>query len=68
MKIGLISDTHGLLRSTVFDYFRQVDLILHAGDIGGRDILTALEAIAPTKAVYGNTDNFPLATELPATS
>ena len=56
MLVGLISDTHGLLRPEVFDVFHGVDLILHAGDVGGRDIVTGLRAIAPVHAVYGNTD------------
>lgn len=56
MRIGLISDTHGRLRNEVFDYFEGVDRILHAGDIGDPDILTALEAVAPVDAVWGNTD------------
>lgn len=54
--IGLISDTHGLLRSDVFTALAGVDLILHAGDVGGEDILDELAAIAPVHAVYGNTD------------
>ncbi len=58
MRLGIISDTHNLLRPEVFDAFREVDHILHAGDIGGPDILTALEAIAPVTAVYGNTDGW----------
>lgn len=60
MKVGLISDTHGKLRNEVFDAFANVDLILHAGDIGSADIVTALEAIAPVHAVHGNTDGFGL--------
>ena len=56
MVVGLISDTHGLLRPEVFDVFHGVDVILHAGDVGGREILTQLRAIAPVHAVYGNTD------------
>ena len=56
MLVGLISDTHGLLRPEVFDVFHGVDLILHAGDVGGREIVTGLRAIAPVHAVYGNTD------------
>jgi putative phosphoesterase len=58
MLIGLISDTHGLLRPQVFKAFEGVDLILHAGDVGDPDILTALEAIAPVTAVWGNTDGW----------
>ncbi len=63
-KIGLISDTHGRLDNKVFEIFAGVDLILHAGDIGGTQILTELEAIAPVKAVLGNTDSFALAASL----
>ena len=58
MLIGLISDTHGLLRPEVFKAFEGVDLILHAGDIGDPDILTALETLAPVTAVWGNTDDW----------
>jgi putative phosphoesterase len=56
MVVGLISDTHGLLRPEVFEAFHGADVILHAGDVGGREILTQLRAIAPVHAVYGNTD------------
>lgn len=54
--VGLISDTHGQLRADVHTAFAGVELILHAGDVGGSDILRELELIAPTRAVYGNTD------------
>jgi putative phosphoesterase len=54
--IGLISDTHGLLRPQVPDALKGVDLIFHAGDVGGDDILQELSLIAPVEAVYGNTD------------
>lgn len=54
--IGLISDTHGLLRPEVFDALSGVSQILHAGDVGPPDILVELAAIAPVRAVYGNTD------------
>ncbi|HVE36203.1 MAG TPA: metallophosphoesterase family protein [Gemmatimonadaceae bacterium] len=54
--IGLISDTHGQLRPDVNTAFAGVELILHAGDVGGSEILRELELIAPTRAVYGNTD------------
>ena len=57
-RIGVISDTHGLLRPEVFEVFREVDLILHAGDIGPLSILDDLRAIAPVRAVWGNTDGF----------
>jgi putative phosphoesterase len=65
VRIGLISDTHGLLRPQVFRAFEGVDLILHAGDVGDVDILTALEAIAPVSAVWGNTDGWELRDRLP---
>ena len=54
--VGLISDTHGLLRADVHDALAGVELILHAGDVGGDEILDELELIAPTQAVFGNTD------------
>lgn len=54
--IGLISDTHGLLRPSVHAALAGVSLILHAGDVGGDEILDELELIAPVEAVYGNTD------------
>ena len=55
-RIGLISDTHGMLRPQVFDVFAGVDLILHAGDVGDDDILDELQVVAPVYAVRGNTD------------
>jgi putative phosphoesterase len=54
--VGLISDTHGLLRPGVFEALAGVELILHAGDVGEDDILDELSTIAPVHAVYGNTD------------
>src|ERR1700681_1765946 len=54
--LGLISDTHGLLRPGVHDALSGVELILHAGDVGGSTILDELRLIAPVKAVFGNTD------------
>ncbi|MDQ6871938.1 MAG: metallophosphatase family protein [Gemmatimonadota bacterium] len=54
--IGLISDTHGLLRPGVHEALKGVALILHAGDVGGSDILDELRLIAPVRAVFGNTD------------
>jgi putative phosphoesterase len=65
MRIGVISDTHGLLRPEVFDVFARVDHILHAGDIGPERILDELGAIAPVTAVYGNTDGWGLRSRLP---
>jgi uncharacterized protein len=54
--IGLISDTHGLVRPEVHTALAGVDLILHAGDVCGDDILDELALIAPVRAVYGNND------------
>jgi len=54
--IGIISDTHGLVRPDVHTALAGVELILHAGDVGGDDILDELSLIAPVRAVYGNTD------------
>jgi len=65
MRLGIIADTHGLLRPEVFDAFAKVDRILHAGDIGSDDLLDELEAIAPVTAVWGNTDDFSLRQRLP---
>jgi putative phosphoesterase len=65
MRLGVISDTHGLLRPEVFDAFAEVDHILHAGDIGSLDLLTELEAIAPVTAVFGNTDGMDVRAKLP---
>ena len=58
MRLGVIADTHGLLRPEVFHAFANVDHILHAGDIGPLEVLRELETIAPVTAVYGNTDGW----------
>jgi putative phosphoesterase len=57
MLVGLISDTHGLLRPEAMAALQGVDRILHAGDIGDSGILVELEAIAPVQAVRGNIDH-----------
>lgn len=59
-RIGVISDTHGKLLPSVFEAFRGVDLILHAGDVGNDVILAELHVIAPVKAVSGNVDGWEL--------
>jgi putative phosphoesterase len=64
MRIGLISDTHGLLRSDALSFLQGSDLIVHAGDIGGPDILQALSAIAPLTVVRGNNDRGPWAASI----
>jgi hypothetical protein len=56
MVIGLIADTHGLFRPSVHGALAGVDVILHAGDVGGHEILDELALIAPVHAVHGNTD------------
>src|SRR5260370_29500808 len=55
--VGLISDTHGLVRPEVAKAFAGVQLILHAGDVGGTTVLARLATIAPVVAVYGNVDD-----------
>ncbi len=65
--IGLVSDTHGLLRPALFDRFDGVERIVHAGDIGSASILDALRALAPVSAVHGNTDGPEVRAEAPAT-
>ena len=65
MRLGLISDTHGLLRPEAIEALRGSDKIIHSGDIGGPDILDSLRAIAPVRAVRGNNDRDPWARALP---
>ena len=65
MRIGVISDTHGLLRPEVFEVFQAVDHIVHGGDVGPASILDELATIAPVTAVYGNTDGWDLRGRLP---
>ena len=67
MLIGVISDTHGLLRPEAMDALRGVEHILHAGDVGDPAILEALRAIAPVTAIRGNIDRQGVCAELPAT-
>ncbi|MFM8913943.1 MAG: metallophosphoesterase family protein [Flammeovirgaceae bacterium] len=57
MKIGLLSDTHSHLEPSVFEHFKSVDEIWHAGDIGDAAVLNQLQAFKPVKAVYGNIDD-----------
>jgi putative phosphoesterase len=56
LRLGIISDTHGLLRPEVHEVFLEVDRILHAGDVGDAQILDELALIAPVAAVFGNVD------------
>jgi putative phosphoesterase len=63
--IGIISDTHGLVRPQAFDALEGVDMILHAGDIGNQQVLDTLKTIAPVVAVRGNNDKGDWAQALP---
>jgi len=67
-SVGLISDTHGLLRKEAVDALRGSDLIIHAGDVGKPEILEELRKIAPVVAVRGNVDTQPWALGLPETA
>jgi putative phosphoesterase len=65
--VGVISDTHGLLRPEAVGALRGSDYIIHAGDVGDAEILKQLNAIAPVTAVRGNVDREPWARKLPET-
>ena len=65
--VGVISDTHGLLRPEVIPVFEKVDLILHAGDIGKEEVLQELRSVAPVVAVRGNNDKDRWARAVPET-
>ncbi|HET9285927.1 MAG TPA: metallophosphoesterase family protein [Gaiella sp.] len=65
MRVGLIADTHGLLRPEVAAAFEAVDHIVHAGDVGSPEVLEGLSAIAPVTAVWGNVDPPELRAVLP---
>jgi len=65
VRVGLVSDTHGLLRPEVLAALEGCDLIVHAGDIGDSSILDVLSKIAPTTAVRGNNDKGPWAMLVP---
>ena len=67
MRVGLISDTHGLLRPEAVERLRGAAHIIHAGDIGGAEILAGLRALAPLTAVRGNNDRAPWANAVRAT-
>ena len=67
-RIGLISDTHGLLRKEAVEALRGSELIIHAGDVGKPEILEVLKRIAPVVAVRGNVDTEPWAQALPETA
>ena len=64
-KIGLLSDTHGDLDPKIFHYFRDVDEIWHAGDVGSVEVIDKLRAFKPLRGVYGNIDDQKVRMELP---
>ena len=66
MRVGVLADTHGLLRPETLDALAGCELLIHAGDVGKRSVLDALRELAPVVAVRGNVDTGDLAT-LPAT-
>jgi putative phosphoesterase len=66
--VGVISDTHGLLRPEAVAALRSTDLIIHAGDVGAPDVIDALHKLAPTFAVRGNVDQAHWAGALPTTA
>jgi uncharacterized protein len=66
-KVGIISDTHGLLRPQAVAVLQGSDMIIHAGDVGNPDIIKELADIAPIHAVRGNIDTAPWAARLPMT-
>lgn len=65
MIIGLLSDTHSYLDPKVFDHFKQVDEIWHAGDIGDPSVADELEKFKPLRGVYGNIDDMTIQTRFP---
>lgn len=67
-SIGVISDTHGLLREEALAALRGSDLIIHGGDVGGPEIIESLKTLAPVVAVKGNTDQARWAEALPTTA
>lgn len=66
-RVGIISDTHGLLRPEVIDRLQGVDRILHAGDVVGIDVIETLQSISPVHAVRGNCDNGEWSMQFPKT-
>lgn len=65
MKIGIISDTHGLLDERVLEHFRNCDEIWHCGDWGSLDVVHQLESFKPLRGVWGNIDGYEIRTKFP---
>ena len=64
-KIGLLSDTHGYVDPKIYDYFKDVDEIWHAGDIGDISVIDELRKFKPLRGVYGNIDDHIIRSEMP---
>lgn len=64
-KIGLLSDTHGFIDPKIYEYFKDVDEIWHAGDVGSMEVIDELRAFKPLRGVYGNIDDHLIRRELP---
>jgi putative phosphoesterase len=64
-RIGLLSDTHGYLDPRIFDHFKEVDEIWHAGDFGSTEVANELTAFKPVRGVWGNIDGGPLRLQFP---
>ncbi len=62
-RIGLLSDTHGYLDPKIFEHFKDVDEVWHAGDVGSIEVIDELKAFKPTKGVYGNIDGTEIRSE-----
>ena len=67
MRVGVLADTHGLLRPAVLELLSGCDRLLHAGDVGDAEVLAALRRLAPVEAVRGNVDGGPGLDRLPHT-
>lgn len=64
-KIGLMSDTHGFVDPKIYEYFKEVDEIWHAGDVGSLEVIEKLRVFKPLRGVYGNIDDHQIRMELP---
>ena len=64
-RIGLLSDTHGYIDTKIYEHFKDVDEIWHAGDIGSLDVIDELRKFKPLRGVYGNIDDHKIRQELP---
>ena len=65
VRLGILSDTHGYIDKPIFEFFKDCDLILHAGDFGSNDVALKLAEFKPLKAVYGNIDGNDLRLDYP---